>query len=90
VGLVPGGGAGKCWLVTGVMGGEMRDGVEGLGKYSFARYGGDVAPRDGEDGGDELGCRKGEELKYEDDDDEEVNVPELNAGEDGGWRLNRW
>jgi hypothetical protein len=80
----------KCWLVTGVIGGDNNAGVVGFWNTSFARYGGERDPIDGEDGGDELGCRYGDEPKYEDEEDG-VNIPgDRNAGDDGDCRLNRW
>ena len=77
--------------MTGVIGGESSDGVVGLGKSSLARYGDGRAPKDGEDGGDELGCRYGDEEKYDEAEDDEVNISgEPNAGDDGICFVNRW
>jgi len=80
-----------CWLETGVIGGDNNAG-EGFWKTSLAWYGGERDPKDGDDGGDELGWRYGGELIYEEDDEDEgENIPgDPNAGDDGGWRLNRW
>ena len=74
-----------------MIGGESSDGVVGLGKASLARYGDGRAPRDGEDGGDELGCLYGDEEKYDEAEEDAVKVSgEPNAGDDGICFANRW
>jgi hypothetical protein len=91
VGLEPEDGVGKCCVVTGVIGGDNIIGVAGFENTSFARYGGDLDPRDGEDGGDEFG-RNGDELKYEEDEEDGVNTlggGELSIGDECGCRLKR-
>jgi len=73
------------------MGGERSDGVSGFGNASLARYGDGRAPRDGEDGGEELGWRYGDEEKYDEAEDDGVNVSgDPNAGDDGICFANRW
>jgi hypothetical protein len=70
------------------MGGDSNAGVTGFWSASLARYGVDRTDRDGDEGGDEFDCRNGEELKYEEDEDEDgVNIPGDVFGGEG--RLNR-
>ena len=73
------------------MGGDSSDGVRGLGKASLARYGDRCAPREGDDGGDELGCRYGDEKKHGEAEEDGVNISgDPNAGDDGICFENRW
>jgi hypothetical protein len=75
-----------------VIGGDISEGVVGFRNASLARYGGEFEPVGGDEGGEEFGCRKGEELNIveEDDDEDGVNIPdELKAGDEGVARLNR-
>lgn len=75
-----------------MIGGDNKEGVDGLRNASLARYGGEFKPFGGDEGGEEFDCRKGGELNVVEDEDEEdgVNIPgDEPNGDEGGARLNR-